>query len=370
MLDIKEKTDAASVKKPCAGERLLYPDLLRIIAALSVIVIHTVADPWGAVPLESARWQLLNVFDSFVRFSVPLFVMLSGMFFLDPAKPVSVKGLYKKNITHMAAAYFTWSFVYAAFENIFIVGGETSEIIAAIIRQGIRGHFTLWFLLMMIGLYMITPFLRIITKYASKRQLEYFLLLSFIFSSLVPVLLDIMPEGLLKLLIGYYSFNLYPKIVLGYTGCYVLGYYLKAYGMSKRCKNALYISGVLSLLFTIGITAFLSLRRATPVQLFYDNLAPNTLITAAAVFVFVKEHTAWLEKRPTAVKAVSYVSSCTLGIYLVHDLLNEIIRHLGFDILNYPLWLAVPLYSAAVFALSLAIIGVIKKIPFVNKYIV
>lgn len=54
----------------------------------------------------------------------------------------------------------------------------------------------------------------------------------------------------------------------------------------------------------------------------------------------------------------------------MHDLVNIVLRHFGVSILNYPLLISAPVYSLAVFAVSLAIVSVIKKIPVVNKYLV
>lgn len=370
MVDAEEKTNAAAAESTSVGKRLFYPDLLRIISSMSVIAIHAVADTWSALPPGSFNWHVLNVMESMSRYCIALFVMLSGMFFLDPAKPVSLKRLCKKNIPHMTVACFFWSFVCSAFDQTFLVGGEPSEVIRMTIHQGLRGHFTLWFLLMIVGLYLLTPFLRLITLHASRRLLEYFLLLFFVFGSAIPIFLDTLEGGLVKLIVAYLYLNLNLKFVLGYTGCYVAGYYFKAYGLSKRWKRILYISAFLSLLFTIGMTVFLSFRSGKSEQLYYDTLAPSALIIAAAVFVLAKEHTAWIEKRPKAVKAISYAASCTLGIYLIHDLINMVFKYFKFDILCFSPFVTVPLYIIFVFGCGLAIVSVLKKIPVVNKYIV
>lgn len=61
--------------------RVLYLDLLRIFCIFSMMLLHVCAIPWYSVPVSSFAWQVLNVYDSSVRFCVPVFVMISGVFF-------------------------------------------------------------------------------------------------------------------------------------------------------------------------------------------------------------------------------------------------------------------------------------------------
>lgn len=62
-------------------ERVLYADILRVAATFLVITIHIASRDFGLYKMDSYQWQVLNVFDSFARMSVPLFFMLSGVFF-------------------------------------------------------------------------------------------------------------------------------------------------------------------------------------------------------------------------------------------------------------------------------------------------
>lgn len=373
MLDINEKGRVPAPCEGASGGRLLYPDLLRALLAFAVVVIHTVYRPWDSLTPDDSAWQTLSVINSFFRFCIPAFVMLSGMFFLDPAKNVTTEKIYKKSLPRIAAAYCFWSFVYAAVENIALHGVSNSSLLKRILHDFAKGHFTLWFLIMLAGLYIITPLLRIITKHASKAMLEYFLLLSFIFAGVLPTfltLLKVLGVGAAREIAEYYSINLNIHFVLGFTGCYIAGYYFRVYSLSKRSRRVLYALGILGIAAAISMTLILSKKKGYPVQLFWEYLAPNVTLIAYAVFVFVKEHSAWLEKRPKAIAAVRYVSSCTFGIYLVHDLINIALIPSGFSILNYPFLLSAPLYSVFVFALSLAVVSVLKKIPIVNKYLI
>ena len=65
------------VQKEKTKKRIYYFDVLRVIACLAVIMIHTS----GTYVLRNFRtfnFWVRNLFDSLSRIAVPLFVMISG----------------------------------------------------------------------------------------------------------------------------------------------------------------------------------------------------------------------------------------------------------------------------------------------------
>ena len=67
--------------------RLAYADLLRVFACLAVIVVHVSGGWLESLPAGTADWNLLNAWDCLAHWCVPVFVMCSGMFLLDPKSP-------------------------------------------------------------------------------------------------------------------------------------------------------------------------------------------------------------------------------------------------------------------------------------------
>lgn len=297
MPDVKEKTSAPASSEQ-GNTRLLYPDLLRCILAFVVIGVHTVSKPWELLGPGDSAWQTLTVIDSFLRFCIPVFIMVSGMFFLDPAKKVTVKKIYTQSIPRIVAAYCFWSLVYSLLENGLTYGFSDRSVLKFILFDALKGHFTQWFLIMLVGLYMITPVLRLITKHGSRRMIEYFLLLSFLFGGLIPTGLKLLDDGMIKALGEYYFANFNLNFVMGFTGVYLAGYYFRTYSLSKRAKIILYISGVVSLVVTIAMTLILSFKKGYAVQIFWENLCPTVTLMGAAVFVFAKEQDTRFVKYP------------------------------------------------------------------------
>ena len=79
-------------------ERVMYVDLLRVISMISVIILHVSSCMYAILDIESINWFVANIFDSLVRFGVPVFVMISGVFFLNQNKEYGFEKLYNKNI--------------------------------------------------------------------------------------------------------------------------------------------------------------------------------------------------------------------------------------------------------------------------------
>ena len=89
------------------NNRIVYFDYLRIIAIFAVIVLHIAAHNWHGTDVNSFEWQMFNIYDSIVRWGVPVFVMISGALFLG--KDISIKKLYNKHIFRIFLSLIIWS---------------------------------------------------------------------------------------------------------------------------------------------------------------------------------------------------------------------------------------------------------------------
>ena len=88
-------------------------DLLRILAAFTVVMLHVSPQAYLDVEIASAPWNVMNAITSLCCWNVSAFFMLSGAFLLAPQKAMSTRTLYRKNIARLAAAFVFWSAVYA-----------------------------------------------------------------------------------------------------------------------------------------------------------------------------------------------------------------------------------------------------------------
>ena len=71
-------------------------DILRILACVMVVGIHTTMEGWYNISPRSYNWIVLNFYDTLVRPAVPLFFMISGALFLSKDS-IDIKKLWTKN---------------------------------------------------------------------------------------------------------------------------------------------------------------------------------------------------------------------------------------------------------------------------------
>lgn len=119
-------------------------DILRILACIAVITIHTAGsiDLHGFAEPGSFDWIFGETLDALSRWSVPIFAMLTGVFFLNPQKDISLKKLYTENIIRLISVMVFWVIVYSL----------TLQKIFYPFDKSLCGHF--WYLGMTIGLYL------------------------------------------------------------------------------------------------------------------------------------------------------------------------------------------------------------------------
>jgi surface polysaccharide O-acyltransferase-like enzyme len=342
--------------------RLVHYDLLRIISVFFMMMIHVVARSWYAAPVGSFLWQCINVYDSMARFCVPIFVMISGVFFLDPDKEIKISTVYGKYILRIAVAFLLWSFFYIVQTDIsgILAGGSFNVI--SIVKRIIAGNYHLWFLYMLAGLYILVPFLKKITE--SKRLMEYYLLLWFVLSILIPTLKNVPGLAIISTVTNKFSI----QFAAGYTGYFIAGYYLNKYKLDTRLEWAAYALGAIGTIATLLLTAGLSLDKGEPVGAYYSYMTPNVMLAAFAIFVFFSQRVSKLTMSDKLKQRIILLSSCSFGMYLVHDFFNIIFRSLGFTVMAFNPVFSIPLITAAVFFESLCVILVLRKIPLARKY--
>ena len=345
-------------------QRIAYFDVLRILATFAVIVLHLSAQHWADTDVYSRAWQAFNLYDSAVRWAVPVFVMISGSLFLSGSQ--SLSHILKKNVFRLATAFVFWSALYAIFMVCF--EGCPKTLIA---QQFFNGHYHMWFLFMIVGLYLIVPFLRPIVR--DEKLLRYFLLLSFIFTFLLPQiasavsLLSWQYCAEFKALTGKFYFHL----TLGFAPYFVLGYVLSRRELSAKARRVIYALGVLGFVLTVVLTSFASRLQGAATELFYSYESLNVLLVCVALFVFAREHLNFPSLSEKGHERIRALSRWSFGAYLVHPLFIESFDiFLHFNTLSLNVFLSVPLLTLIIGTLSFLVSALLHQIPFVKKYFV
>lgn len=348
-----------------AKQRVLYFDCLRILAAVFVVVLHTTTTHFGEVSVYSLEWKMFNFYDGLSRWTVPMFIMISGALFLG--RPVSIHKLWKKNILRIAVAFVVWSALYVL-EYQWCHGAAYPLDRAGAVKYLIQGHFHLWFLQMLLGVYAMIPLLEPMVR--SERLLKYFLALSFLLSVLLPTLNSGLEYFALPVHLGALAVKESFGLSFGYLFYFVLGYCMANWD-TARWRVPIYVLGVLGFVTTVGLTDHLSVIAGVSDFSFYDYRSLNVLWETLFVFQLGKDVSGKLRFGDRVEGMILTASKCSFGVYLIHPFaLDFLEKVLGLHTLSFTSVLSVPVVAAAAFGMSYVLSYVLNKIPYLNKYIV
>lgn len=336
-------------------------DILRFIALIAVVLTHVNADFVTSMDIYSTDWLIANTFRALVAWHVPIFVMISGRFFLAPQKEISLRMLYSKYIKRLLIAFVVWSAVYQLY---YYATGRMNLNWKGWITEFIIGPYSFWYLWMCVGLYMITPFLRLIS--AKKQLSEYFILLFFVFSTLVNF-----GEGLpiVGTTISAVLDQMYFYFGLGFSGYYILGYYLVNNPPNKEVEHILYIMALVMLIFTVIATAWQSRSAGEYNGWFTNYLMPTVIIEATALYTFFCKHVRGHMFSDVAKKFWTRITELSFGVYLIHVLAIEFLSLGGLSVTMASPLITVPVLTRITYILSLLIVVVIRKIPYIGEKI-
>ena len=347
-------------------QRIVYFDFLRIFAIFAVVMIHVTASNWANTNVHHLPWQVINFYNSSVRWGSALFVMISGALFLG--KEQSLKKLYTKNILRIVIIFLFWSAFYAITNR--VVFGKSHSLEKMIINT-FKGHYQMWFLFMIVGMYMAVPFINKIV--ADKKIAWYFVILSFVVSCLIPqikFLVGIRSQTIATVIDdGIFNMNLFT--VEGHIGYFVLGYLLHNCQLTRKHRITIYCLGILGWLVTVLGSAIYSTASGVAMGNFQGNMTPNVFFFTSAIFVFAKTHLNKPISNQRGQKLLSHLAKCTFGVFLLHPFFISVCtKFLGIYPVSFHPIVSVPVLTLAVFAISLAVSMVLNWIPWVKKWLI
>ena len=351
-----------------SGNRInISDDLIRTLAIILVIMLHASNLTLQASSIPIGYWWIAVVYKSLALSCVPLFVMLSGALLLQPAKlnePISV--FLKKRLSRIGLAFVFWSAIYLAWG--FYV--TQYPITLTNIGQGILfglfsgSYYQFWFIYLIIGLYLITPVLRVIVANGSSRILRYLIILWFFGVAIVPILQ----------LISGVTFNSSVFVIGGWIGYFILGSYLQKIKLRSAILCGALILGFVCTILGVWLMTY-PLASMGQNNFFFDYLTANVIIGSAALFmILMKFRPDWPgSSHNIANRIVNAISKNTLPIFLFHVIILESFEfgYLGFK-LSYttlnPL-IEIPLITVLTLFVTLGLILLMRRVPILKKLI-
>ena len=218
-------------------ERLLSvpADLIRTVAIVGVILLHAANDLTiqQMNTLEIFRWTTVDIYQSLGRLGVPLFVMLTGALLLQPSKQnESLRVFFNKRWARIGLPFAFWVTIYFAWDFTVEHQAFTAN---AVINGLLKGpYYQFWYLYMLVGLYLLTPILRILVTQGSTAIMRYLVILWVVGASIIPFVS----------FITKYTLEGDVFVLTGFIGYFILGTYLLNVRIRRRTLGLFMAAGV------------------------------------------------------------------------------------------------------------------------------
>lgn len=308
-------------------------DLLRIICAIAVIVIHVSgiytdsinnSDFFGA--LYEKHTLILMLWGALPSFAVPCFIMLSGAFLLDDDRNEDYSYFYKKSIKSIVIPTIIFSLLYFLYSEILICAGiivkgkEVSRILIPIM-DFIKGkpYYHMWYLYTLLGIYLFVPVILKVKKSVKEDTFHKICIAMFLICGI---------SGRTS----SFSLNWSITKVSCYLGYFMMGYLLRKCNINRKSNR----TGILFIflgVFSELVLMFMDYMNKTGVikvgDIVIDGGHFNPLVLVATLLIFTGFSKSNINLN------LHKLSSKTFYIYLIHafvwNLLSRVVRKIGVE---------------------------------------
>ncbi len=279
-------------------ERNLSLDIIRTIACLMVILIHS-PHPTGG--LSSTMCTGISLF---CAPCIGLFIMISGVLLL-PTK-LNLKDFIIKRLNKIfwPTIFFSIFYIVVCYYTDNVCFKDTITSILSIPFSA-QGNGILWYMYTLIGLYLITPIISPFLEKASKKDIQ-FLLLLWVITLLWPLLQKVLFISTSNTnMLFYFS---------GYIGYFILGFYLNRF--PSKIKWCYLLAA-----FSLSPVCYLCNKYFAWDLDFYEVFFYLSIFCASQCLVWFKaiqQSTIFNKLNHSIRKIIINFSNCSFGIYLIH----------------------------------------------------
>lgn len=325
-------------------EKIRFFDVLRCVAALAVVAIH-VLGPYREQlgEIADSAWMTAITVNSFSRWAVPVFIMITGALMLSDTRPFELSYYVRRRLGKVLLPFLVWSVFYALLSGLTFDGYDS--VVAWDTLKALPVHETyyhLGFFYYFIPLYFVVPFFRYLVQHNDRLAVI----------AMASLWLGITALFLFKI-DGPWS----QELVL-YSGYLLLGYCLFQYRWPP--VGWLVVLGCVALVLTAYMVishSFANGEYTVGRWLSYKTL--NTALIAAMVFalgrlVAERMSEGWLDR-------IAFMSRYSLGIYLLHPIFLWPVR--AYDWYFFPPVIMIPLLTLIITALALAASWLLARSP-------
>ena len=322
--------------------------------------------------MSAKQWHFGNLLESASRFSVPLFVMVSGAVLLRPRqRPESLRDFYARRAARIAVPLVVWTCFFLVLD----AWSHDRPVTAYTFVQGFlwgRPYYHLYFLYVVAGLYLVTPFLRVFVAAADRR-----LLVAAAACCLGLASLDKLQHSFM----GGSGFNAFSYFV-PFLGYYLVGYVVATVPLRWPRRRVLAWSGgtfVVAVLLThVGTWWLFAETGAQRGRVLYEYYSPPVLLASLAMAFLLRA--AFGDRAPapdtgpppaSRRRPVRALADLTLGVFLLHPIPLELVVRQHQPAFASP-WVDMAFHTGVIVALVVVcgvVTYVVHRIPYARRLV-
>lgn len=295
--------------------RKIEIDYLRIFSMIAVIMIHV-----SSVYLDSSSYDSISAIDAaaymnqMARFSVPLFIAISGLSLAINHKNYTYGQFIKHRFSKIAMPYLFWCAVYYVFSNRGALVLPPLEQVSYFLRGTLLGIMAphLYFVIILIQFYFLYPWLKKWMDQAPHRTLIITGFITLIIQLVIYIScfqVFLVPEFLRP-----YLWFLFPTwIFYFYLGMYASRYF------DQICKLA--GDNFIFFLLGTGIYAYYFTIESFLTGSYELSIKPMILVYVPLAALTILGGSMYLKRLPILNRTVKFLSKHSMTIYFAHMLI-------------------------------------------------
>ncbi len=300
-----------------------FLDILRVLATCAVVLLHTLTSAVDAVDINQYPFEKVVYYvcmDS-ITWCVPIFLMISGYLFLNPARSFCVKQMLKKYCLRILLALLLFGVPFAILELMLAERTFRFTMVGQAVWMVLKGQSWshMWYLYLILFLYLVTPLLKYVFAKLPKGCIYLILAVLLTFCSIAPFVnkllgldMPMLPDG------GIYLFY----YICGYLYVCSDGYGKKSIekqdgNWDKEKRDIFRWVNVVSVIVIFVVFVGMALSRICfdfSLQMAY-NYPFTVLVSVLAFGVFKRRN---LQLRSGNAAKWQKLSALCFAIYLIH----------------------------------------------------
>ncbi len=379
---------AAAEMEICMREREVFLDKLRVSATCAVVLLHTVTGVMDTTDMSifPVEYKVFLTVMDLICWCVPVFVLISGYLFLNPAREISWRQMLTKYCRRILQALFLFGVPYALLEQIatertFRMGMLGNSFL--MVLQG-KSWSHMWYLYMILVLYLLTPVMKRLLERTPRPALYVLLGVLAAGGSILPYLgklfewelQTVLPDGTIYLfyyLCGYLFSSRRGRSVPAGVEVRSAPAGVEGRNPEGAAERRMRAMGRI-LCAAAAVTALgMAVSRLSgnyTVQMAYNY--PFTVMLALFLFGwgFVRSRAGAGRTAQKNTGFWSNTAALTFAVYLIHPVfLNVFYKFLHITPLDFNIGVSLPLFFAATLALSFGAAWVLYQIPVLRKHV-